>query len=120
MQYIKSLYKRKVKTSAADLILYNLKKEIGKGVWVTEHKFNVNRRWRFDFAHLPTKTAVEIHGGIYTNGRHVRSQGFTNDREKMNNAQLLGWLVLEFTGEQVTKKWDSVWQQINLAIDLRR
>ena len=34
-------------------------------------------------------------------GRHTRGEGFTTDREKMNEAALLGWTVIEVTPEHI-------------------
>jgi very-short-patch-repair endonuclease len=65
-----------------------------------EHRF-CERRWRFDFAWPAAKVAAEVHGATYTAGRHTRGAGFGLDREKMNAAQLAGWLVLEFTARHV-------------------
>ena len=67
----------------------------------TEYKFFPTRRWRFDYAWPELKIALEVHGGVYSNGRHTRGVGFTKDREKMNTAQLEGWTVLEVTTEHV-------------------
>ena len=61
------------------------------------------RRWRLDFAWPEKKVAVEIHGGVYSHGRHTRGVGFTNDCEKMAHAAALGWRVLPFTGEQLRR-----------------
>jgi hypothetical protein len=66
----------------------------------TQYRF-CERKWRMDFAWPDIKLAVEVHGGTWSGGRHTRGNGFANDREKMNQAVLLGWRVLEFTGEQV-------------------
>jgi very-short-patch-repair endonuclease len=68
-----------------------------------ELKFHPERKWRLDMAWESEKLAVEVHGGVYVNGRHTRGKGFTTDREKMNEAQLLGWMVLEVTTEHVKK-----------------
>ena len=68
----------------------------------TEHKFHPERRWRFDYAHLPTKTAIEINGGVWSGGRHNRGAGYLRDREKVNMAQMLGWKVFELGTGQVT------------------
>lgn len=57
--------------------------------------------WRFDFAIPHKKIAVEIEGGVFTNGRHVQGMGFQNDCEKYNQALLLGWRVLRFTCNHV-------------------
>lgn len=73
----------------------------GLPAYVTEHRFHPTRRWRFDYAWPGLKIAVEVHGGTYTNGRHTRGLGFTGDREKMNEAAIYGWTVLEVTSAQV-------------------
>lgn len=59
------------------------------------------RRWRFDFAHLDSKTAIEIDGGVW-NGRHTRGGGFLKDSEKLLAAHLLGWRVVRLTSPQLT------------------
>jgi very-short-patch-repair endonuclease len=69
---------------------------------VTELRFHPDRRWRFDFAHEASKVAIEINGGIWSNGRHVRGTGYLRDREKINAAQALGWKVFELGTGQVT------------------
>lgn len=69
---------------------------------VTELRFHPDRRWRFDFAHEASKVAIEINGGIWSNGRHVRGTGYLNDREKVNAATALGWRVFELGTGQVT------------------
>jgi very-short-patch-repair endonuclease len=62
-----------------------------------EYRFHPRRRWRFDFAWPRYKVAVEVDGGIYSRGRHVRGSGFERDAEKRNAAVLAGWRVLHFT-----------------------
>ena len=73
----------------------------GLPAYVTEHRFHPVRKWRLDYAWPELKLAVEVHGGTYTNGRHTRGGGFTVDREKMNEAAICGWTVLEVTSAQV-------------------
>ena len=75
---------------------------LGGAELATEHRFHDERRWRFDFAHLATKTAIEINGGIWSGGRHIRGAGYLRDREKINTAQMLGWRVFELGTGQVT------------------
>jgi very-short-patch-repair endonuclease len=41
--------------------------------------------------------AVEVEGGSWIAGRHVRARGFEADCEKYNAAVLLGWRILRFT-----------------------
>jgi very-short-patch-repair endonuclease len=52
---------------------------------------------RFDFALPALKLAIEVQGGIFSRGRHVRPQGYHDDRAKMRKAQAQGWVVFEFT-----------------------
>lgn len=67
-----------------------------------EFRFAPPRRWRFDFAWPDKKIAIELEGGVYSSGRHVRAQGFENDCLKYNEAVLRGWRVLRFAGRQIT------------------
>lgn len=64
---------------------------------VKELQFHPTRRWRFDYA-IPTfRIALEVEGGIWTGGRHVRGKGFLGDMDKYNTAALMGWCVLRVT-----------------------
>lgn len=74
---------------------------VGLPTPVSEYVFHPTRKWRLDFAWPEYRLALEIHGGVYSGGRHTRGAGFTEDREKMNEAALLGWTVIEATAEQV-------------------
>ncbi len=73
--------------------------------WVREYRFHPKRRWRFDFALIPQKIAVEVDGLVYGNrkGGHQTAQGFENDREKDIHAMLLGWKVVRVTPSMVKK-----------------
>lgn len=64
---------------------------------VVEYRFFMERRWRFDYAWPLEKIALEVEGGIWTRGRHVRGTGFLADSEKYNCATLLGWRVVRTT-----------------------
>lgn len=86
--------------------------------FVTEHKFHKTRKWRLDYYIPELKIAIELHGGVYTNGRHTRGTGFTADREKMNEAQISGIMVLEVTSEQVEN--GKAIELIKRAIESRR
>ncbi len=62
-----------------------------------EFVFHSKRKWRFDLAWPKLLIAVEVEGGIWVGGRHVRGEGYEADCEKYNEAQLAGWMVLRFT-----------------------
>ena len=68
-----------------------------------EYRFHPGRKWRFDFAFPDRKVAVEIEGGIWTNGRHSRGSGAVKDMEKYNAAAALGWFVFRFDGGAVKR-----------------
>lgn len=90
------------KTSSLEALMLMHIRAARLPVSVQQHRF-CDRLWRFDFAWPEHKLAVEVHGGTWTNGRHTRGAGFANDREKVNTATLMGWRVLEFTGDMVKK-----------------
>lgn len=70
-----------------------------------EHKFAPTRKWKFDFAYLPGKVAVEIEG----RGRHQTIAGFRNDAEKYNTAVEMGWRILRFPATDIKRR--NEWQE---------
>jgi hypothetical protein len=65
--------------------------------FVTEYKFHPFRKWRFDFA-IPDKLVAVEYNGVFSNkSRHITAVGHTGDCEKLNQAQILGWRVLQYT-----------------------
>ena len=73
----------------------------GEDDYEKEYMFHHTRKWRFDFAFVKEKVAVEVQGGIYTKGAHVRGRGYEKDREKTNEASLMGWIVIEVTPKHI-------------------
>lgn len=76
-----------------------------------EYRFHSERRWRADFAHLPTLCLIEVEGGIWVNGRHNRAAGFNADLEKYLEAGLAGWRLFRFGPDQIT--WENVQRLVN-------
>jgi len=70
---------------------------------VPEYRFHPVRKWRFDFAWPLHMIAMEIEGGIWTRGAHVRAIHFMSDMEKYNEAAKMGWRVFRFTPQQYNK-----------------
>lgn len=62
-----------------------------------EFKFDSIRKWRFDFAFEKEKVALEVEGGVWTNGRHTRPTGYLKDMQKYNAAAVQGWRILRTT-----------------------
>ena len=69
-----------------------------------EHRFHPTRKWRADFAHVESRTLIEIEGGIYLagGGRHNRAAGFVADLEKYLEASLAGWHVVRLADALIT------------------
>jgi len=67
-----------------------------------EYRFHPERKWRFDFAFIEQKIAVEIEGNAWNvrgGGRHMRD----TDLDKYNQAALLGWRVFRFSPSMLNK-----------------
>jgi very-short-patch-repair endonuclease len=57
--------------------------------------------WRFDFAWPSKMFAVEVDGGTWTGGAHVRGKRYERDCEKGNEAVLQGWQIAHVTTDMV-------------------
>lgn len=75
-----------------------------------EYRFHPVRRWRFDFAFLELKLAVEVEGITYYGknkngsmrlGRHQTAKGIAGDLEKYDEAMRLGWNVYRCSQDMV-------------------
>ncbi len=65
----------------------------------------IGRKHKADFVHLETKIMIEIEGGTWTNGRHVRGIGYAKDCEKYNLCTFLGWKIIRLTSNMITEDW---------------
>jgi very-short-patch-repair endonuclease len=83
----------------------------------SEVAFCKGRKFRFDFAIVDKKIAIEIEGGIFSGGRHTRGAGFTKDMEKYNIAVENGWVVLRYSPAEIKKT--STFEQIKKVLTLR-
>lgn len=87
---------KKITPPATDVFTQICAKEMGVEC-VKEYRFYKSRQWRFDYAMPLYKIALEVEGGVWTQGRHVRPVGFLGDMNKYNTATLLGWRVFRTT-----------------------
>ena len=61
------------------------------------------RKFRFDYAFVDKKVAVEQEGGIWTRSGHSHPTGIIRDMEKYNLAASLGWRVLRVQPKDLLK-----------------
>ena len=62
-----------------------------------------SRRFRFDFLLAEFALVIEVEGGTWSGGRHTTGAGFKSDCFKYNAALELGYRVLRYTTDMVTK-----------------
>lgn len=87
---------------------------------VSEYQFYSERKWRFDFAFVPQKVAVEMEGGVFSGGRHTRGRGYTEDVIKYNQAVVMGWKVLRFTGLMIQADPETCIEQVKRLLEGRQ
>lgn len=71
-----------------------------------------NGRYRIDFAHPPTKVAIELDGYEHHSDRDT----FTSDRQRDRALQRDGWRVLHFSGREVHQNADACVHEVYAVI----
>ncbi len=68
-----------------------------------EYRFDAKRKWRIDyyFEANGRRVALEVEGGVWSQGRHTRPKGFLADMEKYNAMACAGILLLRTTPEKL-------------------
>ena len=82
-----------------------------------EFEFHQARKWRADFHLVGKKILVEVEGGIWSGGRHIRGKGYLGDMEKYNAATMTGFQVIRFSTDQV-KSGHAIQQIVKMVGDL--
>ena len=95
-------------TEAQELLRIHLK-ELGVET-VPEYRFHPERRWRFDLASLEHRIGFECNGHFA--GKH--GTGWSEESEKLNTAQMMGWRVLSFHNRDVLKGKAKAWLKEHL------
>ena len=73
------------------------------GLLMPEHgyKFWPGRRHEFDFAWPHLLLALEVMGGTFSGGAHVRGARYEQDCEKLCEAAIRGWRVMYVTAAMI-------------------
>lgn len=74
---------------------------------VAQFKFDPKRKWPCDYAWPESRLLVEIEGGTWVNGAHVRPEKYAKDCAKYNRATELGYRVIRFTSDMLHNNPDS-------------
>jgi|SRR5574343_1141179 len=61
-----------------------------------EYQFHGTRKWRCDMAWPEYRVLAEIQGGTYQHMGHSTGEGLHRDYEKINSAQMMGYVALQF------------------------
>jgi very-short-patch-repair endonuclease len=91
-----------MKASIPELLMSKYLKEL-KLNFVPEFRFHPVRRWRFDFWLPEHRIGIEMEGGTWSGGRHVRGKGYESDLRKYNEAARMGIRVFRFTSNMVQR-----------------
>lgn len=59
-----------------------------------EVQFAPPRKWRFDYCFQTQKLAIEVQGGLFVQGRHVRGAALLKEHEKLNEAAIRGYRII--------------------------
>lgn len=70
-----------------------------------QYKFSNIRKFRADFAHIESKTLIEIQGGIWSNAKsgHNSGTGLERDFDKICQAQMEGWSIFLLSSNMINK-----------------
>lgn len=74
---------------------------------IKEYQFYPSRRYRWDFAAIESKVAIDIQGGIWSKSRmgDNSGSGINKDCEKFCLAASTGWLVFPLTDKMIELQW---------------
>lgn len=83
--------------SELELILLHRLERAGLPLGLPQYRFVPGRQYRFDRAWPEQMVAVEVQGGIWTNGAHARGSGIERDAVKLSVGAATGWRVIVAT-----------------------
>lgn len=99
-EWQKSMRNKQTTTEAPQVREIRLMLKLARIEFLEEYQFHDTRKWRFDFAIVEKKIAIEYEG-IFGKGksRHTTVSGYTADAEKYNAAAADGWKVFRYTAK---------------------
>jgi len=77
---------------------------------------SVGRQYRADFAFPDERLIVEVNGGAWIGGRHVRGAGYESDLERNAIATALGWKVMAVTPRHIKSGYALKWIECALGL----
>jgi hypothetical protein len=101
---------KKKRLTEAQILLERHLGELGLRNVEVEHRFAAPmRQWASDYflphTHslplAPSGVLIEIEGGAWSQGRHTRGEGYSEDCLKYSTASAMGFKVFRFTTQQV-------------------
>lgn len=92
------------KNTMTSHIFIQLLKNLKLPLPIQEYKFHPKRKWRMDYAWLEQKIALEVEGGVWSQGRHTRGSGFIKDMEKYNEAAVMGFRIIRCVPADLCKQ----------------
>lgn len=93
-----------------------LTSEYGDAI-IPEFRFHPTRKWRFDFALPELKVAIEF-DGLFGGTAHRSINMVAKDSEKINEAQLHGWIVVRCN--TINLRDGTGYDAIERAVSMRR
>lgn len=109
-EHMKRKPKKTIKSSHSSDIAMMLR--LARIEFVVEYCFHPQRKWRFDFAILDRKIAIEYEGIHSGKSRHTTRSGYASDVEKYRESAKLGWTVLRYTAKDYKRVIDDIFATI--------
>lgn len=78
-----------------------------------EQRIIPGRRFRADLAWPAHRVAVELQGGVYTRGHHVRGREYEEDCEKVLLGAAAGWRVIPLTWGMIARNPQEIARALN-------
>ena len=70
-----------------------------------EYRFHPVRKWKFDFVHVKSSTAIEVNGGLWIKSGHSTGSGIGRDYEKANAAILCGYQLFQLSSDMLNARY---------------